>query len=154
MLLSPGTLAPQRLRAVLLLVGAIWAVGCAQPGAAPTPAPTGAEAPVDVRDIQLATVEGHKAVLLRLTRVPSMVRASSSQRPAQIQVQAWGPTGGVDLPERGYPQADAYVPEIRVSRKGGELRIVLQLAGDAPPQYTVHEMADWIMVRLLRGRES
>ena len=154
MLLSPGTRALRRVRAVVVLVGTIWAVGCAQPGAAPTPAPTGAEAPVDVRDIQLATVEGHKAVLLRLTRVPSMVRSSSSQGPAQIEVQAWGPSGDADLPERGYPQADPYVSEIRVSRKGGALRIVLQFAGNMPPRYTVHEMSDWIMIRLLVSRES
>jgi hypothetical protein len=154
MLLSPRTSVLRRLRAALVLVGAFCAVGCAQRAAAPSPAPVGANAPLDVRYIQVATVEGHRAVLVRLTQVPSMVRASSSRNPAEILVHAWGPMGDFDMPERNFPQPDAYLPEIRVSRKGGELRIALQLAGDVPPQYTVHEMADWIMVRLIGGRQG
>lgn len=154
MLLSPRTSALRRLRVALVLVGAFCAVSCAQRGAAPSPAPVGADAPLDVRYIQVATVEGHRAVLVRLTHVPSMVRDSSSQNPAEILVHAWGPSGGFDMPERSFPQSDAYLPEVRVSRKGGELRIVLQLAGNVPPQYTVHEMADWIMVRLIGGRRG
>ena len=86
------------------------------------------------------------AVLLRLSRPPTLIRHSSSKNPAQITVQAWGPAGE-DLPERALPQFDAQITQVRVWRKEGALNIVLDLQGNDPPEYTVHEMADWIMIR-------
>jgi len=121
--------------------------GCAQHMAAPTAAPSGDLAPVALRNVEVTAVDGHRAVLLRLSRLPTLVRQSSSSRPARITVQAWGPPGDGDLPERDLPQVDPLVQDVRVSRKSGGLMVVIELSGDEPPAYTVHEMADWIMIR-------
>lgn len=131
------------------MFGVLLVVGCAQKLASPTASPSGDQAPVNLRNLQIENVDGHRAVLLRLSRLPTMVRHSSSRHPGQITVQAWGPVGDGDLPERALPQMDAQVAQVRVSRHDGGLTIVLDLHSDEPPAYSVHEMADWIMVRFI-----
>ena len=121
--------------------------GCAARLAAPSASPTGDQAPVTLRNLQIETANGHRAVLLRLSRLPTQVRYSSSSRPARIAIQAWGPAGDEDLPERALAQIDPQITQVRVSRRAGGLNVVFDLQGDQPPEYTVHEMADWIMVR-------
>jgi hypothetical protein len=146
MTLSPWRTAGRR--AVLLGV-VVSLAGCMGRLAAPTAAPTGSEAPVALRHFQVADIGGHRAVLLRLSRRPTQVRHSSSSHPAQITIQAWGPAGDADLPERNLPQSDPRISDVRVSRKEGGLRVVLDLQGEEPPPYSVHEMADWIMIRFV-----
>jgi hypothetical protein len=140
---------PARARAVrsAVVVCALLLSGCSTSFLKPTPTPGGDEAPVTLRDLQIENADGHRAVLLRLSRVPSSVRHSSSSNPAQITVQAWGPVGEGDLAERDLPQVDDEITQVRVSRRAGGLSVVLDLKGDQPPSYTVHEMADWIMIR-------
>lgn len=121
--------------------------GCAGRVTAPTATPSGDQAPVALRNLQMATIDGHRALLLRLSRLPTQVRYSDSRRPAQIIVQAWGPIGDEDLAERTLPQIDPLISQVRVSRSKGGLRVVLDLQGDEPPPFSVHEMADWIMIR-------
>ncbi len=121
--------------------------GCAHRLAPPTPAPTGNEAPVALRNLQVTTVDGHRAVLLRLSRPPTLVRQSSEKDPGRIVVQAWGPANDGDLPERALPQVDQEISDVRVSRHEGALQVVLVFKSVQPPPYSVHEMADWIMVR-------
>jgi hypothetical protein len=120
---------------------------CSQRLVAPTAAPTGDLAPVALRNLEVTAVDGHRAVLLRLSRSPTLVRESSAKRPPRITVQAWGPPGDADLPERDLPQADPLIEDVRVSRTRGALTVVIELKGDQVPPYTVHEMADWIMIR-------
>jgi hypothetical protein len=121
--------------------------GCSSRIAAPTPAPTGEQAPVALRNLQMTTIDGHRAVLLRLSRVPTQIRYSDSRRPPQIIIQAWGPTGNEDLPERALPQIDPLISQVRVSRSQGGLRVVFDLQGTEPPPFRVQQMADWIMIR-------
>ena len=85
--------------------------------------------------------------MLRLSRQATLIRQSSSSRPARITVEAWGPPGDSDLPERDLPQTDPQIAGVRVSRKSGALTVVIELKGEELPVYTVHEMADWIMIR-------
>lgn len=125
---------------------ASWVAGCSL--RAPNASLSGANAPLTLRDLQLSSANGHHAVLLRLSRVPDAVRYSSSSSPAQIVVEAYGPASAGDLADKVLPQDDPYVQHVRVSREGGALRIVIQLYGDQPPAHQVHEMADWLMVRL------
>jgi hypothetical protein len=125
----------------------LMVAACSQRMTAPTGAPTGDLAPVALRNLELTAVDGHRAVLLRLSRLPTLVRESSAKRPARITVQAWGPPGDGDLPERDLPQADPLIEDVRVSRTRGALTVVIELKGDELPPYTVHEMADWIMIR-------
>ncbi len=132
---------------IAALVCVLAIAGCAQLVGRPTATPSGAAAPVELRNLQVTDVDGHRAVLLRLSRLPIMIRHSSSRRPAQIEVQAWGPVGEGDLPERNLPQDDPQIRDVRVSRREGGLRVVFDLQGDDPPPYSVHQMADWIMIR-------
>ncbi len=131
-----------------VILGAALTAGCAHKLALapPTAAPTGSEAPVGLRNLQVTTIEGHRAVLLRLSRVPTMVRQSSANDPARIIIQAWGPASD-DLPERSLPQMDPQINDVRVSRRQGALQVVVDFKGKEPPPFSVHEMADWIMVR-------
>ena len=131
-----------------LFLFALFAAGCAQKLGVPTAVPTGNEAPVALRNLQVTTVDGHRAVLLRLSRLPTLVRQSSGKDPARIVIQAWGPRGDGDLPERTLPQIDPEISDVRVSRHDGALEVVLEFKGLKPPPHSVHEMADWIMVRL------
>jgi hypothetical protein len=125
----------------------LWVGGCSVLQRAPTADATGNQAPVSLRNFQVQSVDGHRAVLIRLSRTPSLVRDSSSTHPGRITVEAWGPTGDRDLPERNLPQADPQMTQVRVSRNDGQLKVVLDFAGEKPPAYRVHEMADWIMIR-------
>ena len=133
---------------------ALLAVGCAYKFAAPTPVPAGSEAPVALRNLEITTVDGHRAVLLQLSRPPTLVRESSGKNPARITILAWGPPGGADLPERAMPQLDSEIREVRVSRRAGTLQVVLEFKGAALPPYSVHQMVDWIMVRLGAPQEG
>jgi hypothetical protein len=130
-----------------LLLLPLLVTACARRMSAPTAAPTGDQAPVALRNFEVTAVDGHRAVLMRLSRVPTLVRQSSSNRPARITVQAWGPPGDGDLPERELAQVDPQIEAVRVTRKRGELSVVIDLKGDEPPPYTVQQMADWIMIR-------
>lgn len=135
-----------------LAVVALAAVlsGCPQNLGRPTASPTGDEAPVNLRQLQiLQTNDGHRAVLLRLSRLPTLVRHSAENDPARIHIEAWGPTGEGDLSERELEQIDESISAVRVSRKDGALRVSVDFRSSPPPAYTVHEMADWIMIRLV-----
>jgi hypothetical protein len=102
---------------------------------------------VNLRDLQIANTDGHRAVLLQLTRLPTLIRYSADSGPARIIIQAWGPEGDTDLPTRVLPQSDGLVTNVAVSRNRGELRVVIELNTEEAPPHRVHEMADWIMVR-------
>src|SRR5690349_1842104 len=75
----------------------LLATACSQKLGRPSAAPVGDQAPVTLRNIQMTNIAGHRAVLMRLSRLPTLVRHTSGKRPAQIIVQAWGPAGE-DLP--------------------------------------------------------
>lgn len=148
---------PQAQRSRPFRVGGVWlfvavlAAGCTQRLAAPTATPSGDQAPVSLRNFEVVTTDGHRAVLLRLSRLPTKVGYSSVDDPPQIVVQAWGPVGDGDLPERNLPQIDPQIRALRVSRHDGCLTVVLDLHGVRPPPHSVHQMADWIMIRLEQG---
>jgi hypothetical protein len=133
-------------RALSVLLLLVLASACSRKLTHPSATPVGDQAPVTLRNIQVANIAGHRAVLLRLSRVPTLVRHTKARGPARILVEAWGPTGE-DIAEKTLPALDMQISQVRVSRHEGALSIILDLAGDEPPPYTVHEMADWIMVR-------
>lgn len=135
-----GWLAAVALSALLSGCGAaIWS---------PTPAAVGVDEAITLRDVQVEAAGGHRAVLLRLSQTPSQVRYGETRNPASITIEAWGPRGDFDLPERTLPQADALVSQVRVSRDEGCLRVKIDLQSATLPPYSVHEMADWVMVRI------
>jgi hypothetical protein len=134
------------------VIAGLLASGCVRRPAAPTASPIGEQAPVTLRSLEIKAVDGHRAVLLRLSRLPTLVRHSTSRNPGRITIEAWGPVGAGDLPERILPQDDPEIAQVRVSRRQGGLRVVFDLHSSQPPPHAVHEMADWIMVRFTESR--
>lgn len=132
---------------VLLLVSLVGCSPQLTKGKAKTVKPSAGQAPVALQNLRVDTVDGHRAVFLHLSRVPTAVRNSSSSNPARITVRVWGPNGE-DLPAKVLPEIDPQISKVRISRQQGILRIELDMKGTTPPPYSVHEMADWIMIRL------
>ncbi|MCK6555639.1 hypothetical protein L6Q96_13830 [Candidatus Binatia bacterium] len=122
--------------------------GCGTVFWSPTPAAVGVDEAITLRDVQVEAAGAHRAVLLHLSQTPSQVRYGDSRRPASITIEAWGPPGNFDLPERTLPQVDDLVSQVRVSREEGCLKVTIDMQADELPQYTVHEMADWVMIRV------
>ena len=138
------------------LVGTLLLVSCAK--RVPLAEPTGtkgaaiesipnASIPLDVQEFQVANADGHRGVFLKLSRLPDAVEHHSESDPARIILEIKGPTGE-EVPEAAFPGRDTLVARVRVSRSFGVLRVALDLQGDDPPRYSVHTMADWIMIRL------
>lgn len=127
------------------LVAAVLLVspGCAMLGTSSS----SQEAALTLRNLQIETVEGHRAVLLRLSRLPQRVTHTSSSSPARIEVFLDGPEGEGDFAEQVLPQADPQILQVRVARESGVLHVTFDIDGDTPPAYRVLEMADWILVR-------
>ncbi len=92
-------------------------------------------------------------MFLNLSRLPDSVAHRSETHPARIVLDIKGPTGA-ETPEVAFPSGDTLVSRMRVSRQPGILRVVLDLQGDEPPEYSVHIMADWIMIRLAPDTSS
>jgi hypothetical protein len=136
------------------LLAAAFAVavgGCSRSLLGSKVVPAGGRMPVSLRNFEIASADGHRAVLLRLSGLPTLVRHSSASHPGRILIQAWG-AAGEDLPERRLAETDAQIAQVRVSRHQGALNIILDFHADQPPAYSVREMADWIMVRFAGPR--
>jgi hypothetical protein len=109
---------------------------------------SGLSAPLDLRQFEVVSSGGgYRGVFLRLSRFPDSIETSHYSDPARIVVDIRGPTGA-ESPEETFPGGDSLVAKVRLLREIGLLRVVLDLAGSDPPKYTVHRMADWIMIRL------
>src|SRR5258707_2415855 len=106
--------AARRASAGLCVLLPLLVLGCSRRMVSQTATPTGDQAPVALRNLEISTSDGHRAVLLRLSRLPTSVRQSSSNGPARITVQAWGPPGDARLPQRDLPQIDSQITAVQV----------------------------------------
>lgn len=107
-----------------------------------------ASAPLDLRQFEVvASGGGYRGVFLKLSRFPESVVAAKYDDPARIVLDIRGPTG-TESPEEVFPGGDAIVTRVRVRRDIGLLQVILDIVGDHAPDYSVHRMADWIMVRM------
>jgi hypothetical protein len=105
-------------------------------------------APLDLNQFEVvASGGGYRGVFLKLSRFPDAIAATDRGNPAQIILDISGPTGA-ETPEETFPGGDTLVSRVRVTREIGLLRVVLDLAATSPPKYSVHQMGDWVMVRL------
>ena len=104
--------------------------------------------PLDVREFEVVTAEGgYRGVFLKLSRLPSAVTHRSESDPARIVLSIAGPTGTESAAE-SFPSGDTVVTAMQLSRRAGELQVVLDLAAQEPPDYEVLPMADWVLVRI------
>ncbi|MBI4514336.1 MAG: hypothetical protein HY699_00760 [Deltaproteobacteria bacterium] len=116
-------------------------------GAAPSPLGD-IVVPLAVRSFEISSVDGQRGVFFKLSRVPDRVASHEESEPARIVVEVEGPAAGDDIAPQSYPGADTLVSQINMSRTGGRLTLVVELSGSVVPRHSVHQMADWIMVRL------
>jgi hypothetical protein len=104
--------------------------------------------PLAVEDVQASHSDGTHAIFFKLSRFPeSVTHADSADGMPRISIDLGGPQAE-DLPQEQITLADSLVHTVMISRSGGTVHLVMDLSGDRVPPYSVHEMADWIMVRL------
>jgi hypothetical protein len=133
--------------AALLLCGA----GCAR--RAPLAEPMSMDkfahlaAPLEVREFEVVGVDEHRGLFIKLSRLPDSVSHHVEYDPASIVLEIGGPTGG-ESPEESFPGHDGLVQRLRITRTFGGLRVAIDLQGGEVPDYSVHQLADYIMVRL------
>jgi len=137
------TIVAKWVRTGLLAAVLLATAGCAMLGGSSSPQ----EAALTLRNLQIETVDGHRAVLLRLSGLPRRVTHASSSSPARIEIFLDGPDGEGDFSEQVLPQTDPQILQVRVTRETGVLHVVFDIDGDTPPAYRVLEMADWILLR-------
>jgi hypothetical protein len=136
----------------LICVAALAAGGCSQrlplEEASTTPDFSHLASPLDLRQFEVvASAGGYRGVFLRLSRFPERITTTDSSDPGRIILDIAGPTGE-ESPEESFPGGDTVVSQVRVTRYTGLLRITLDLSLPDPPEYSVHRMADWIMIRM------
>jgi AMIN domain-containing protein len=125
--------------------------GCARhshptpPSAMQAPGLESLSVPLDVSEFHVVAAEGFRGVFVKLSRLPDAVQ-HHEQGSGSIVLDISGPTGS-ESPEESYPGGDPMIASVRVSRTYGKLRVAIDLATGDAPSYTVHTMADWIMVR-------
>jgi len=104
--------------------------------------------PLDLTSFEVVSSGGgYRGVFLHLSRFPDGITTSDQKNPARIVIDIQGPTS-VEEPETAFPGRDSLVSMVRVSKSLGGMRVILDLATPSPPEYSVHRMADFIMVRM------
>lgn len=145
-----------RNRLLVCTCAVMFVAGCAKRGPLAEPGKGGGlleeslpglSIPLEVRDYDVLNESGYRGVFLKLSRLPDSVQSSSDDNPARIVLEIKGPTAG-EGPEEAFPGGDTLISRVRVAPRPGVLWVSLDLQGDDVPPYTVHSMADWIMVRL------
>jgi len=104
-------------------------------------------APLAVENVSVSSSQGYHAIFFKLSRFPDKVSDSVGANPARIHLELAGPAGGKDLPEERIMLADSFVHAVRMSRTNGNVHITMEVEGNEAPYVSVHEMADWVMVR-------
>jgi hypothetical protein len=101
--------------------------------------------PLDVREFRTSSGSGTQAIFIKLSRLPDGV--SHHAEPASIVLDISGPAGPATVDEESLV-ADSPLTRIRVARAPRVLRLSLDLERGVVPPYSVHVLADWIMIRL------
>jgi hypothetical protein len=141
-------------RLTLALVCALSSVlllaGCAKRAPLATPEEENPfaqlSAPLEVRDFDVASADGYRGLFLKLSRLPDAVASHAEEDPTRLILEISGPTGG-ESAEQTFPGGDTLVSRVRISSTYGMLRVAIDLLADELPDYSVHTMADWVLVR-------
>ena len=147
-----------RFRALLLLsvVGLVAACGAKRPKVDDSVPPAWLKnipvAPLEISEYRVGEAEGEHAIFLRLSRFPDSTGYTVQETPPEIVVQLEGPAVGEDVAEERVVVADSIIPAVRVSRKGGNLTVVVEVTTPEVPPYIIDEAADWLIVRVRPGK--
>jgi AMIN domain len=104
-------------------------------------------APLDLVEFRVVKADGHRGLFLKLSRLPDSVTHHTEKNPSRIVLDIAGPTG-TESPDEAFPGDDSLVSRLHVSRTFGVLRVAIDLQSVEVPEYSVHPMADYIMIRL------
>jgi hypothetical protein len=107
--------------------------------------------PLAVNSFEITNADNQRGVFFKLSRIPDSVTShveGGDADPAQILIEVDGPGGGEDLATQTFPGTDTLVSQIHIARTNGRLQLGVELSALRAPPYTVHQMADWIMVRI------
>jgi hypothetical protein len=107
---------------------------------------TALSVPLEIQDYRIVNVDGHRGVLLKLSRLPDAIGDRAESNPPRVILDIKGPTGE-ESPQEDWPGGDALVSRVEVARSFGVLHVSLDLRGNDVPPYTVQRMADWVMIR-------
>jgi hypothetical protein len=135
----------------LVIVAVALAIG----GCAPTKQPelltpeqfAELSVPLDIREYRTVNEAGTQAVFIKLSRLPDGIGHHVESASASIVLDVKGPAGPNTVDEESL-QGTPPLSRIRVARGPNLLRLSLDLERGEVPPYSVHLLADWIMVRL------
>ena len=103
--------------------------------------------PLDVREYRTSSGGGMEAIFIKLSRLPDGVSHRTEPTTGSIVLDIGGPAGPATVDDESL-QAESPLTRIRVARAPKVLRLFLDLERAEIPPYSVHVLADWIMVRL------
>lgn len=103
--------------------------------------------PLDIREYRTVNGSGTQAVFIKLSRLPNGVDHHVESASASIVLDVKGPAGPATVDEESL-QGTTPLARIRVARGPNVLRLSLDMERGEVPPYSVHLLADWIMVRL------
>lgn len=103
--------------------------------------------PLDIREYRTTSGGGTQAIFIKLSRLPDGIEHHVDTAAASIVLDIKGPAGPATVDEESL-QAESPLTRIRVARGPQALRLSLDLERGEVPPYSVHLLADWIMVRL------
>lgn len=103
--------------------------------------------PLDIREFRTANGSGNQAVFIKLSRLPDGLDHHVEPNTGTIVIDVRGPVGAATVDDEAL-QAQSPLSRIRVARTPKLLRLSLDLERGEVPPYSVHLLADWIMVRL------
>jgi hypothetical protein len=129
----------------------LLSAGCASRGKGPEPLPASTfselSVPLDLVEFNVVGTQSIRGLILKLSRLPDGLAYHAEENPPRIIIDISGPTGE-ESPEQAFPGNDSLVTRLTVSRTYGVLRVAIDLYSEGLPEYTVHQMADYVMVRL------
>jgi hypothetical protein len=131
---------------LLLLAG-----GCASRSSTSEQLPASAfdelSVPLSLLEFNVVGTRDARGLILKLSRLPDSLTYRTEENPARIILEIAGPTGE-ESGEEALPGGDSLVTRLIVSRTFGILRVAIDLYSNRVPEYSVHQMADYVMVRL------
>ena len=121
-----------------------------EPATKPVPTPT-YTGPLQLHEIRVITDAGQRNVMFRFSRPPENLHYFPLSKPSRLVIDITGPVEA--LPQVAtYKADDPQIEAVRVSSAAGRMRLVVELALDEPPPFSVDANAAILTARI--GRKT